>query len=168
MMRSPSLLNIADLTPGSERPERVEARVDWGLELSRIDAEVPLVADLVLRGLTGGVLVRGRARVTARHTCHRCLTEFVSEHPVAVSAMFMAEPDDDSYRLPGGVAEIDVEQMLRDEVLLALPLLPRCGEECPGVVSSPGTGLNTGASGDDEDLSDSPFAVLRDLLDRGT
>ncbi|RPI21383.1 MAG: DUF177 domain-containing protein [Actinobacteria bacterium] len=165
-MRSPFLVNIADLAAGSDRRERTEARVDWALELSAADPDMPLVADLELHALTGGILVRGRARITVRHTCHRCLSEFTREHDVPVSAMFMTEPDDDSYELAG--SEIDVEQMLRDEVLLAMPLLPRCGDDCPGVVSSPGTGLNTGASAEGDDHSGSPFAVLRDLLDRGT
>jgi len=166
-MRSPFLFNVADLAaPGSTRSELIETGVDWALDMSASDPDVPLVAHLELRSLTGGILVRGDVSVAVQHTCHRCLAEYVEEHDVPVAAMFMAEPDDDSYEMTG--VRLDVEQMLRDEVLLAMPLLPRCRDDCPGVVSSPGTELNTGASGDDGDLAGSPFAVLRDLLDRGT
>lgn len=166
-MRSPFILNVSDLaTPGATRPQRIETSVDWSLEMSAVEPEPPLRADLVLHAVTGGLLVRGTVDVAVRHVCHRCLDEFVAEHRVAVSAMFMPEPDDESYLLARDV--IDVEQMLRDEVLLAMPLLPRCGDDCPGVVSDTGDGLNTIAPGDEDDTSSSPFAVLRDLLDPGT
>jgi uncharacterized protein len=166
-MRSPFILNVADLAaPGSTRVEHLEVGVDWSLEMSRVEEDPPLRADLVLHSLTGGILVRGTITVAARHACHRCLTEFVEQHDVAASAMFMPEPDEDSYPLHGD--EIDVEQMLRDEVLLGMPLLPRCDIDCPGVVSNTATDLNTITVGDDEDLSGSPFAVLRDLLGPGT
>ena len=166
-MRSPFVVNVADLaTPGSQRRDQLAVPVDWALDLSRIEPDPPLSAELVLQSVSGGLLVTGRVRAAVRHTCHRCLIEFVEPHDVAISSLFMAEPDDESYLLDGD--EVDLEQMLRDEVLLAMPLLPRCGPSCPGVVSSPGTDLNTIAAGDDEDVSASPFAVLRDLLDSGT
>ena len=101
--------------------------------------------------------------VRVEHTCARCLTAFTRDEVVAVSSMFLTEPDEDGYLLEGN--EVDLEQMLRDETLLSLPMLPRCGPDCPGVVSSAGTDLNTGPPGGREDESGSPFAALRDLLD---
>lgn len=166
-MTSPFLLNIADLaTPGDSRSEHITAPVDWSLELSSAEHDPPLEADLVVQAVTGGFLVRANVSVSFRHVCHRCLDEFVERHEVSASSMFMREPDDDSYLLTDAV--IDVEQMLRDEVLLSLPMLPKCSDTCRGVVSTSGTGLNTAAAGDDADVSGSPFAVLRDLLDPGT
>ena len=61
--------------------------------------------------------------------------------------------------------------MLRDEVVLAMPMIPTCGDDCPGLevdhlVSERESGLNTGAPGD-EGAKTSPFAVLQDLFDDG-
>jgi uncharacterized metal-binding protein YceD (DUF177 family) len=54
--------------------------------------------------------------------------------------------------------------MLRDEVMLSLPIIEDCGDDCPGVVTSAETDLNTDLSGEDSKTR-SPFAVLKDLLE---
>jgi uncharacterized metal-binding protein YceD (DUF177 family) len=54
--------------------------------------------------------------------------------------------------------------MLRDEVMLSLPIVEDCGDDCPGVVTSAETDLNTENSGVDGE-SNSPFAVLKGLLE---
>ncbi len=60
--------------------------------------------------------------------------------------------------------QVIISQMLRDEVMLSLPIVEDCGDDCPGVVSSAETDLNTDLSGDGGE-SRSPFAVLKDLLE---
>jgi uncharacterized metal-binding protein YceD (DUF177 family) len=55
--------------------------------------------------------------------------------------------------------------MLRDEVLLAVPVAQLCGDDCPGVVTSAGIDLNTEPDTDGSE-SRSPFAALKDLLDQ--
>ncbi len=50
--------------------------------------------------------------------------------------------------------------MLRDEVLLAMPMLPVCGDDCPGIP----TGAEPGDDDDDE-TERSPFAALKDLFE---
>jgi uncharacterized metal-binding protein YceD (DUF177 family) len=56
--------------------------------------------------------------------------------------------------------------MLRDEVLLAMPLAPTCSEDCPGLVETSQTDLNGGSADEGEEPA-SPFAVLQDLLGPG-
>lgn len=164
MSRSPFVLNVADLLghDASPRSEVVEASVDWGIELSRIDPSQPIDADLVLHPVSGGVAVTGRVSFRTEDSCFRCLAVTSTERSATVGALFDRTDDDESYPLDGH--EIDLEQMLRDEMLLSLPLSPSCGEDCPGVVSSAGIDLNTDTSGD-EGGSRSPFAVLKDLLE---
>jgi uncharacterized metal-binding protein YceD (DUF177 family) len=72
--------------------------------------------------------------------------------------------DDESYPLDG--QEIDVEQMLRDEVILSLPLTTTCDDECTSVVEPAPIDLNTDSPEEEGDIR-SPFAVLKDLLDPG-
>jgi uncharacterized protein len=113
--------------------------------------------------VSGGIAVTGRVRFTTLDTCYRCLEETLSDRDTSVGALFdSANDDDESYPLDGH--EIDVSQMLRDEVMLSLPIAEDCGDDCPGVVSSARTDLNTGTSGEDGE-SRSPFAVLKDLLE---
>jgi uncharacterized protein len=165
MANNPFLLNVADLlgNQASSRPVSIVAPVDWKVEMVRIVEDPPLEADLVLHPVSGGIAVTGRVRFTTQDTCYRCLEETLSDRDTSVGALFDgANDDDESYPLDGH--EIDVSQMLRDEVMLSLPIVEDCGDDCPGVVSTVQTDLNTGISGEDGG-SRSPFAVLKDLLE---
>lgn len=165
MSRSPFVLSVADLLgrDASPRPEQIDAAVEWQIELSKVLADPPLEADLMLHPVSGGIAVTGRVHFSTEDACSRCLTTSVTDRTTNVGALFdRNEDDDESYPLDG--TDIDVEQMLRDEVLLSLPLTPSCGPDCQGVVSSAGTDLNMDPPESDGE-SRSPFAVLKDLLD---
>ncbi len=166
MTRSPFLLDISDLL-GRDVPSRpvvVETVVDWKLEMSRVLAEPPLVADLTVGPVPGGILVRGEVCCSAEHVCRRCLETFVDDVCEPVTGLFEADPGEDAYPIEGTV--IDLEPFLRDETLLGFTILPICDESCEGLVSTAETDLNTDSPGE-SDVTGSPFAVLRDLLPPG-
>ncbi|MCL1599370.1 MAG: YceD family protein, partial [Actinomycetia bacterium] len=159
------LLNVADLVgrDASSRPVVVAASVDWGIEMSAVDPKVEIVADLNLHPVSGGVAVTGAVTYTTLDTCFRCLDEFRTERRVTIGALFdTSDDDDESYPLVGH--EIDVEQLLRDEVLLALPIVQECGKSGCTVVRSVQVDSET-VTADDEGESRSPFAVLKDFLE---
>jgi len=125
----------------------------------------PLLFDLGLSPIAGGISVMGTIEATIQHRCHRCLEEWVEEAVHDVAQLLTVDGDeDDDYRLDGDV--YDFEMMLRDELILALPIAPLCGPDCPGLVVETGSDLNTNPS-EDEAGANSPFSVLRDLLDGG-
>lgn len=159
-------INVADLV-GRDAPAReahIEVPVDWGVELSKIQRDPPLTADLTLSHLPSGILVRGMLRFRVEHTCRRCLTHYREEATHHVTGLFEVDPDEEAYPIDG--VEIDLEPFLRDEALLALPLLPECPDGCATVVTTPETDLNTNLP-DQASEVDSPFAALRDLLPPG-
>lgn len=161
---SPFQFVVSDLRrrPGERRVERLSAPVDWGVELSRLDPSSPLEADLLLEGASGGVYVTGTVRAVAVHTCHRCTTTW--REPVEVDLAEMLEDGEDAdYPLGGDVA--DLEPAVRDAVVLALPLVPTCRDDCMGLCATCGADLNTGACPGHDDESSSPFAGLRELLE---
>ena len=166
MKRSPFEIDVSDLL-GRDVPPRgvvVETVVDWHLEMSRIMADPPLVAELSVGPVPGGILVRGEVCYAVEHTCRRCLSEFVDDGCNSVTGLFERNPGEDAYPIEGTI--IDLEPFLRDETLLGLPLLPVCSETCEGLVSTAETDLNTDPPGELDDTG-SPFAVLRDLLPPG-
>ena len=166
--RSLFLVNVGDLTRGGARSRRVEieAPVDWSIELSKILVELPLSCSLDLTHTSVGLVVRGTVRFAAEHMCHRCLTDHRREVNVALTQLYARRGavEGSDYELTDD--EVDLEPMIRDEVLLAMPLLPVCGEACPGLVDVPESDLNTGAPGADGDES-SPFGVLRNMFGTG-
>lgn len=161
---APFRVPVSDLLrkPGSSRDVVVDAPADFGVELSRIAPGSTVRAELELSSLPGGILVRGPVTFRAIHACSRCLTERTEDGTVRVSQLYAderAEEDSEGwdYRVEG--EEIDLEPMLRDEIVLSWPISPSCGEACEGLGAQTETDLN-----DSSPREESPFAALRDLL----
>lgn len=162
---SPFVVPVGEMLrhPGRARPVRIETSVDWAVEFFSARSDPPLRADLGLTAIPGGIVIRGPVELTIASTCVRCLTETHRIHRVKVDQLAeIVDEGDDGYVLAGDM--LDLEPIIRDEVLLALPLLARCDPPCRGLGEDPETGLNTAAPGR---RSESPFAILRDMLDAG-
>lgn len=137
MSTSPFIVNVADLL-GRDAPPRhevLEVPVDWGIELSKIEPDPPLVADLTFSALPSGILARGTVSYVAEHNCRRCLSPYEEEIRREIAALFEEDPDEESYPIDG--TEIDLEPLLRDEALLALPMLPECPDGCAEAAGAP-------------------------------
>ncbi|MDX2343634.1 MAG: DUF177 domain-containing protein [Acidimicrobiia bacterium] len=166
-MSNPFVFHIADLRSGRAEPRDItaEVSVDWRVELSRVLPEPPLRFTFGLSPIGGGIAILGDIEATVVHTCHRCLDEWEDDVVRDVAQMITTDGDeDDDYLLEGD--EYDFEIMVRDELLLNLPISPLCAPECEGLVAEAGSGLNTDLS-EDEVNERSPFSVLKDLLDTG-
>jgi uncharacterized protein len=160
---SPFRFPVSDLLadPSTRRPVMVETSVDWAVGTTVVGPDI--TAELTLEGGGGGILVRGSVATEARMTCHRCLTEWDEPIRLTVMEVLGVTDDPDGYPLDGDVA--DLEDVLRDAVLLEVPLAPTCGPDCLGLCTVCGGDLNTGSCAGHEEEIDSPFAVLRELLE---
>jgi len=85
------------------------------------------------------VYVSGSAQAPLHGECARCLDDVVDEIAVELAELF-AYPDSitdattDDDELPRVVDDhVDVEQVVRDAVVLALPLAPLCDPDCAGL-----------------------------------
>ena len=73
-----------------------------------------------------------------------------------------AEPDDEELSLDGDL--LDLEPVLRDAVVLALPMSPLCQEDCPGLCVQCGVRLaDAGPAHRHEDAPDPRWAALSSL-----
>lgn len=154
---------VADLLAhvGDRRSVAIDAPIEWSLDLSRVGPR--LEADLVLESASGGIVVRGPVTTMVANTCHRCLREWQEPMEVDILEALGVDDDPDGYRLHGDVA--DLEPVLRDAVLLAVPLSPTCRPDCRGLCAVCGADLNGTSCPGHDDEPDSPFAPLRGLLD---
>jgi uncharacterized protein len=160
---SPFRIPISDLAEaGSRRDVVLDADVDWGFELADVG---PVHAELVLENAAGVLVVRGTVESELGLTCHRCLTEWEQDLELGLAEAMGFEDDEDAdvYRLDGDVA--DLEPVLRDAVLLEVPLRPLCRPDCLGLCATCGADLNDGPHPAHAEESTSPFAGLRDLLE---
>lgn len=133
---SPFVVGIAEQrrTPGRVRPIAVAGPLS-GLAVT--DAAVPddadVVAELDLELLVDGKLTAA-GTISTRWTgmCRRCLQDVTGELTLEVQEVFEPDPTDEADTYPLGADRVDLEPMIRDTVLLALPLAPLCRDDCPG------------------------------------
>ena len=110
-----------------------------GLDVIGVPADATIAVDLRLESVSEGVYVSGTVSAPLRGECARCLDEVSDELDVEIGELF-AYPDSvtdettDDDELPRVVGEhVDIEQTVRDAVVLALPLAPLCSEDCLGL-----------------------------------
>lgn len=110
-----------------------------GLETIAVATGELIELDVQLESVTEGVYVSGTVYAPLSGECARCLDALTDDVDVELSELF-AYPDSvtdettDADELPRVVDEmIDVEQIVRDAVVLALPLAPLCRADCPGL-----------------------------------
>lgn len=146
---------------------------------AEVRAGTPIDIDFVLEATGDAIVVSGELRTVLHCECRRCLEAF--DEPLVVDdvqEIFQPRPvEGETYPIVG--ESIDLEPVVRDAVLLALPLAPLCRPDCLGpdpdrfpAVESSGSVVTaeeaTGSDGSDGDPpSDPRWAALRGLdLDR--
>jgi uncharacterized protein len=149
----------------------VEAPVEpaaLGLDTIGVPAGTPVELDLRLESVTEGVYVSGTAHAALGGECARCLDDLTDEIEVEIGELF-AYPDSvtdettDEDELPRVVDEyVDIEQTVRDALVLALPLAPLCRPDCPGLCPDCGEKWADLEPGHGHEILDPRWAALRE------
>jgi uncharacterized protein len=106
--------------------------------------------------------VRGEVDVAWTAECSRCLEPLGDSLTLGIDELFEPHPvDGETYPLDGD--SIDLEQVVRDSVLLELPAAPHCRADCRGLCPSCGADRNGGDCGCVESDDDPRWAALRSL-----
>ncbi|MBI4411620.1 MAG: DUF177 domain-containing protein [Deltaproteobacteria bacterium] len=120
--------------------------LNGNLKISRVDKNVSL---------------RGRLNVDLNPVCDRCLQSFVWPLCLDIHIDFSPKsgssdnrsgqeieltPDDLNFSFYRGL-EIDVGEVIREQLILALPIRFICAEECHGLCPQCGADLNLGKCG---------------------
>jgi uncharacterized protein len=140
-------IDVRDLLdePGASRRVRRDATFEgMATELARVDAENPVVIDMLLESVVEGILVSGTLSGPMRFRCARCLTEFTGDFRHEVRELFATEPRADRDDYPIADRAIDLEPLVRDTVVLAMPFAPLCREDCLGLCERCGGDRNAG------------------------
>jgi uncharacterized protein len=171
---SPWVINTRELgrRPGTMRTyERtVPAPEGFGLEVIGIPVGAPIDLELRLESASEGVFVSGTAHADLVGECSRCLEPIADEVTVRLGELF-AYPDtatvattdeDEVSRVVDDL--IDTEQMIRDAVVLELPLVPLCQEDCRGLCPECGERWADLAPDHGHETIDARWAALRGKL----
>jgi uncharacterized protein len=128
-------VGVADLLahPGSRRAVRVAVALPGiAISTAAVPPDEPIEVELELESiLPPGVTATGRVRAPWTGSCRRCLEPVTGVVEARVREVFERHPvEGETYRLVGD--EVDLEPLVRDAVLLSLPLAPLCSEACRG------------------------------------
>ncbi|MHB8872799.1 MAG: YceD family protein [Myxococcaceae bacterium] len=138
-----------------------------------------------LTKVSGGVLLSARFSVAIKAPCKRCVDEVHLEVPVDFTLSLVPKPrlgepprggEDDgrapqagSFVLEAADEEpfdgkrIDLDPILREQILLALPVSVVCREECKGLCPMCGGELNERECGCERKVPDPRLAALKDI-----
>jgi uncharacterized metal-binding protein YceD (DUF177 family) len=146
----------------------------WRLELIGVPAGAPVHLRLRLESVMEGVLVSGDVEVPVQGQCARCLEPVEDTLELDIQELYAypgstteATSEEDEVRLVEG-ERIDLEPMVRDAVVLALPLAPTCTEDCAGLCSGCGQRLDDLPADHSHELLDPRWAGLAGLATTGT
>lgn len=124
--------------------------------------------DLRLESVAEGVLVSGTAAATAQGQCARCLIDVTEPVVVTIrelyaypdSATAATTEDDEVERLVDDL--VDLQSVVRDEIVLALPLAPLCRPDCLGLCPDCGDRFDDLEPGHSHEILDPRWAALQE------
>jgi uncharacterized protein len=174
----PWVIDTRDLArrPGISRRYTRTAPVDvpFGMEaVVAVPAGAEIEFEALLESVVEGVLVTGTATATAVGECSRCLDPVTEPVEVSMTELY-AYPDsateettdeDEVLRLVDDL--IDLEPVVRDAIVLALPQAPLCSPDCAGLCSGCGARWADLEPDHGHETIDPRWAALRERFDGG-
>jgi len=133
--------------------------------------------DLDLNGLAGtakftrtaqGLLAQVKMDATLQTECVRCLTAFLQPLKIDFAELFAFSPNsitDAELLLPEN-AQINLGPLVREYMLLEVPISPLCRLDCKGLCPVCGENLNETTCHHDDDAVDPRLSILKSLLDK--
>ncbi|WP_296629912.1 YceD family protein [Rhodoluna sp.] len=134
-------ISVRDLMhkPGQMREYKLDIVTpeDMGEGIAKVSKGVELDLDVRLESVHEGILATGEVFVDADAECSRCLDPLTVPIEVDFQELFAYSltNEDDSVVED---EQIDLDQVIRDAVVLNLPFHPLCSEDCPGLCAECG------------------------------
>jgi uncharacterized protein len=139
--------------------------------------QINIPPDLKLSGLAGivratrtpqGILLQVEFQFQIDLECVRCLTDFQQTLKTDYTELyaFSQRYVTDSGLIMPDTGIIDLEPVLREYILLEIPISPLCRPDCKGLCPICGNNLNESTCHHEEDSGDPRLAALKSLLDK--
>ena len=136
----------------------------------------PVKAHLELTKTFSEIIITGSVKAEMELECSRCLKKYrrFMDEPVHVVYHPLAEIGADRHELKDDEMdmgfyqgdELDLQELIREQILLNVQMKPLCDENCRGICSQCGTDLNINTCDCDTKKLDSRLEVLKKLLEK--
>jgi len=132
-----------------------EDPAELDLAVSGVRFPQPIAVDLVLVKAAQVISATGRIEASVMCECVRCLSPFLVRLDIPVATQFVPARSllpPGEYRMPPEEAEdyyyqddvVVLDDLVRQEVILAVPFSPQCRADCRGLCPQCGQDLNVG------------------------
>jgi uncharacterized protein len=146
----------------------VPAPAGWGIEMIGVPEGAPVELRLRLESVMEGVLVSGEADVPVTGQCARCLEPVEDTLHLDLQELYAYEgstteatsEEDEVRRIDG--ERLDLAPLVRDTVVLTLPLSPTCTPDCSGLCVDCGQRLDDLPADHSHEVLDPRWAGLAD------
>ena len=156
-------MNVRDIVnrPGEMREHHVQvpARESLGEGLVAVREGSELGLDARLESVHEGILVSADIDAVAEGECGRCLIDIALPVEVEFQELF-AYHSGEAFEFEVQDDHVDLEPLIRDAVVLALPFQPVCRPDCPGLDPETGQRLADHPELDSPNVHDPRWAAL--------
>jgi len=156
--------------------EGLVAELEEKISIEGFSVSSPVKAQLTVNKIANEVMVTGSLSVQLEMECSRCLkgVRQAQELPVCVVYHPAEEIGSDKHGLHDDEMdmgfytgeELDLEELIREQILLSLQMKPLCNEDCKGICPKCGIDLNNGTCTCVQKEIDPRLEVLKKLLDK--
>jgi uncharacterized metal-binding protein YceD (DUF177 family) len=172
---NPLRIDLRELGRRAGSMQQIERTVptpaDWRVEMIGVPAGAQATLRLRLESVMEGVLVSGDVEMPLAGTCARCLEPFEDTLELDVQELYAyagstteaTSEEDEVRRIQGDI--LDLEPLLRDTVVLALPIAPVCTPDCAGLCVDCGQRLDDLPVDHAHEVLDPRWAGLAGKLD---
>ena len=168
--------SVKDVPPEGTRIACVVGKEDLQLDENDPGIQDVLALTATIQAEETNFLVEGELNGLLLHECVRCLETFAAPADLSFQAVYQdpgrrrskeaeavpgdSEPEEtDSH--PVVEQRIELQEMLREQLILSIPMHPLCSEGCRGLCQVCGQNLNVQGCGCKEVKTESPFAILQ-------
>jgi uncharacterized protein len=171
-------IEVENLTAAGKPFEHIYAAEEVDLE----DDGARLIAEAAVRGSASRkgeeVRLRGEIRTEVELLCDRCLaparmplavefdTSFIPREVEAAKDENVELAAEDLILSAYEGDAVDLDELVREQILLALPLRHLCKEDCKGLCQKCGTDLNAGHCSCEQGETDPRWSALAGLKDK--
>ncbi|MFZ6016051.1 MAG: YceD family protein [Nitrospirota bacterium] len=154
--------------------EGFDLKIEETIELDNLIS--PVMAQLRIQKIGLEVMVRGNLTADLQLQCSRCLKDFKRHISVPVDVVYHPVTElkgEEKYELNSeeldmgfySGEELELLDLIKEQIMLNLPMKPLCSDSCKGICPQCGTDLNAGNCGCSTEDIDPRLEVLKRLLD---
>jgi len=149
-----------------EGPEVLE------LEAEGVTFEKPIKAELTVSKSQDQLICRGKVTSSVKMECSRCLTEYDQSISSALDFVIdltgnldgMKSEEEGYFFADPTSTFFEIDDLVREAIILSLPLKPLCSEDCKGLCPICGTDLNRSQCSCVKEKTDPRWDQLKGLL----